>query len=254
MFPDKETSCLERKKEVWCDRVVQDALLGGAAGGALGGVIGGIGGAVGAKKGRRVIDEVAKLNAEKAARLTDDPNADVTDIDDQLINLAEANDLTEAQLQPKPVDTATDADVEAPSAPEAEAPVEAEDLDSAALEQAAQEEEAQAQAIIAENDLGRIDDRLDKTQILKDKTKKEAYFDARIRVRKAAIYRSIISQQEQIAALDDKIAKATDPKQVTKLQDQRSKLIIENRTLHDAILNKDGEKLDDAVTDKASKD
>ena len=233
------------------DRVVQDALLGGAAGGALGGVIGGIGGAVGARKGRQVIDQVAKLNAEKAARLTDDPNADVTDIDDQLINLAEANDLTEAQLQPKPVDTATDADVEAPSAPEAEAPVEAEDLDSAALEQAAQEEEAQAQAIIAENDLGRIDDRLDKTQILKDKTKKEAYFDARIRVRKAAIYRSIISQQEQIAALDDKIAKATDPKQVTKLQDQRSKLIIENRTLLDAIRNKDGEKLDDAVTDKA---
>ena len=233
------------------DKVVQDALIGGAAGGALGGVIGGIGGAVGARKGRQVIDQVAKLNAEKAARLTDDPNADVTDIDDQLINLAEANDLTEAQLQPKPVDTATDADVEAPTAPEAEAPVEAEDLDSAALEQAAQEEEAQAQAIIAENDLGRIDDRLDKTQILKDKTKKEAYFDARIRVRKAAIYRSIISQQEQIAALDDKIAKATDPKQVTKLQDQRSKLIIENRTLLDAIRNKDGEKLDDAVTDKA---
>ena len=177
------------------DRVVQDALLGGAAGGALGGVIGGIGGAVGARKGRQVIDQVAKLNAEKAARLTDDPNADVTDIDDQLINLAEANDLTEAQLQPKPVDTATDADVEAPSAPEAEAPVEAEDLDSAALEQAAQEEEAQAQAIIAENDLGRIDDRLDKTQILKDKTKKKlTSTHAYVYVRRLSIAQSFLSK------------------------------------------------------------
>ena len=236
------------------NRIAKSAAIGAAAGGALGGVFGGIGGAVGARKGNQVLNAVQNLNVEKATRLADDPEADVSDIDKQLMDLAEANNLTDEQLQPRPMEADADVDIEtpeAPDAPDAEATAKAEDLDATSLEEAAQAEEAQAEAIVGDNDLGRIDDRVDKKQILKDKDKKQAYFDARIHIRKAAIYRSIISQQQQIAALDEKIAKATDQKQVTQLQDQRSKLIIENRTLLDAIKNKDGEKLDDAVTDKA---
>ena len=106
------------------------------------------------------------------------------------------------------------------------------------LEKEAQQDQEVATQILRDNDLARVEDEVNVKQILKDATKKEALFDAKVHLRKAAIYRSMINDKKQIDAIDEQIAKATDSKKVTQLEDKKATLISNNSALLDMLKNR----------------
>ncbi len=235
-----------QEEDVSYMRTLQAGAIGAGAGGVLGGALGAISGVAGARAGGEIASQIKRLQEQKSMRLDEDPDADTSDIDRQLARIATQNEMPQDELVPQMDE---EADVTPTEAVDDADPVQMSDEEF--LEKEAQQDQEVATQILRDNDLARVEDEVNVKQILKDATKKEALFDAKVHLRKAAIYRSMINDKKQIDAIDEQIAKATDSKKVTQLEDKKATLISNNSALLDMLKNRNTEKLDDAITDKA---